>query len=110
MKRHFAVFQLSLLPRVLAARKHVLVRSPLHITVDGGFSIIKLYQPFSNDLIFHAVENNRNEDAFEEANERIKSLGAVSSFTIKCITDTALDKDFSTEPFDLQSRGNLCAH
>lgn len=102
------VLQLSLLPRVLAAKKHILVRSPLHTTVDGGFSIIKLYQPYSNDLIFHAVENNRNEDAFGEANERMKTLGPVSSFTMKCITDTALDKDFSTEPFDLRSEFILC--
>lgn len=96
--------QMSLLPRVFAAGKHVLTRSPLQLSLSQGAALLDLYRPHCNSLVWHAVENNRQEDAFAEAAAKLTALGPVTSVSFKCGTDTALKHQFSVAPYDIKRK------
>ncbi|CDI84463.1 TPR domain-containing protein, putative [Eimeria acervulina] len=93
---------MSLLPRIFATGKHVLTRSPLQMSLSNAAALLDAYKPYSNSLVWHAVENNRQEDAFVEAAAKVAVLGRVTSVCFKCGTDTALKHKFSTAPYDIK--------
>lgn len=92
----------SLLPRVFAAGKHVLTRAPLQLSLSQGATLLDMYKPYCNSLVWHAVENNRQEEAFAQAAAKLPALGLVTSVSFKCGTDTALKHHFSTLPYDIK--------
>ncbi|OEH77023.1 uncharacterized protein LOC34618818 [Cyclospora cayetanensis] len=92
----------SLLPRVFAVRKHLLTRSPLQMSLAQGAALLNLYKPYSNSVVWHAVENNRQEEAFTEAAAKLSALGRITSVSFKCGTDTALKHHFSFAPYDIK--------
>ncbi|KAL8440617.1 hypothetical protein Efla_003285 [Eimeria flavescens] len=92
----------SLLPRVFAARKHLLTRSPLGFSLTQGAALLDVYKPHCHSLVWHAVENNRQEDAFAEAAAKLTTLGPLTSVSFKCVTDTALKHQFSVAPYDIR--------
>lgn len=96
--------QVSLLPRVFAAGKHVLTRSPLQLSLVQGAALLEVYKPHCNSLVWHAVENNRQEEAFGEAAAKLAALGPVTSVSFKCGTDTALKRYFSVDPYDIKRK------
>ncbi|KAL8273023.1 hypothetical protein Esti_003076 [Eimeria stiedai] len=91
-----------LLPRFFAAHKHVLTRSPLALTLSQGSAVLDLYKPYHKSIVWHAVENNRQEEAFAKAAVKLAALGPVSSVSFKCVTDTALKQRFSVAPYDIK--------
>lgn len=95
---------MSLLPRIFATGKHVLTRSPLQMSLSNAAALLDAYKPYSNSLVWHAVENNRQEDAFVEAAAKVAVLGRVTSVCFKCGTDTALKHKFSTAPYDIKRK------
>lgn len=92
----------SLLPRVFAAGKHILTRSPLQLSLIQAVAVLDLYKPHCHSLVWHAVENNRQEDAFSEAAAKLAALGMVTSVSFKCVTDTGLKLRFSVAPYDIK--------
>ncbi|PFH35561.1 tetratricopeptide repeat-containing protein [Besnoitia besnoiti] len=80
----------SFLPRIFEAGKHVLSRSPLGLRIATGWKLIESYKPFASQLVWHAVENSRVEDAFFEAHRLLADLGEVSTVSVHCATDLFL--------------------
>ncbi|CDJ36358.1 uncharacterized protein EMH_0080590 [Eimeria mitis] len=93
---------MSLLPRIFAMGKHVLTRSPMQLSLANASALLDVYRPYSNSLVWHAVENNRQEEAFEQAAAKVAGLGRVTTLCFKCGTDTALKHKFSTAPYDIK--------
>ncbi|CDJ69655.1 TPR domain-containing protein, putative [Eimeria necatrix] len=93
---------MSLLPRVFAAGKHLLTRSPLQMSLSSAAALLDIYKPYCNSVVWHAVENNRQEEAFVEAAAKLATLGRVTSVSFRCGTDTALKYKFSTAPYDIK--------
>ena len=95
---------MSLLPRVFAVGKHVLSRSPLQMSLAQGAALLDMYKPHSNSVVWHAIENNRQEEAFVEAAAKLTTLGRITSVCFKCGTDTALKHQFSVAPYDIKRK------
>lgn len=95
---------MSLLPRVFAAGKHLLTRSPLQMSLSSAAALLDIYKPYCNSVVWHAVENNRQEEAFVEAAAKLATLGRVTSVSFRCGTDTALKYKFSTAPYDIKRK------
>ncbi|KAL8448613.1 hypothetical protein Emag_003928 [Eimeria magna] len=70
--------------------------------LSQGSAVLDVYKPYHKSLVWHAVENNRQEEAFAKAAVKLAALGPVSSVSFKCVTDTALKPRFSVAPYDIK--------
>ncbi|CDI85961.1 TPR domain-containing protein, putative [Eimeria praecox] len=92
----------SLLERTDIQAVVVDVHMDLMMSLSKGAALLDVYKPYSDSLVWHAVENNRQEEAFVEAAAKVAALGRVTSVCFKCGTDTALKHKFSTAPYDIK--------
>ncbi|KAL8453781.1 hypothetical protein Emed_000722 [Eimeria media] len=67
-----------------------------------GSAVLDVYKPYHKSLVWHAVENNRQEEAFAKAAGKLAALGPLTSVSFKCVTDTALKTRFSVAPYDIK--------